>query len=78
MIMNTCKVIGVEISSNAASGFTDLNVASSWAVSGINFVRANGIMSGTGNNKFDPKSTYTREQSIITFNNIDLDALLIP
>ena len=78
MIMNTCKVIGADISNSSASGFADLNTASNWAVSGINFVYANGIMSGMGNNTFSPKSLYTREQSIITFDNIDLDALLVP
>jgi len=75
MIMNTCRAVGVNISNPADSKFADLNTAASWAVNGINFVRANGIMSGTGNNLFSPKTIYTREQSIFTFNNINLLAL---
>ena len=76
MIMNTCKAIGVNVSNPSASGFADLGTASSWAVDGINFVRASGIMQGTGDNNFSPKASYTREQSVITFNNIEYNALL--
>ena len=75
MIMNTCRVIGFDVDNPPASGFADIGSASSWAVDGINFVRANGIMQGTGNNYFSPKATYTREQSIITFNNIMLGSV---
>jgi len=75
MIMNTCRVIGANVGDSPDSGFADMGSASSWAVDGINYVRANGIMQGTGNDSFSPKFIYTREQSIITFNNIDPDAV---
>jgi len=52
-----------------------LHTASGWAAAGINFVGTNGIMQGTGDNMFSPKAVYTREQSIVTFNNIDFKAL---
>ena len=72
MIMNTCKAIGVNIDNPPPSGFADMSAADSWAEKGINFVRANGIMNGTATNPpmFSPKDDYTREQSIVTFNNI--------
>ena len=72
MIRNTCKAAGMDISNVTAAGFEDIGTASSWAVDGINFARNNGIMSGTSTTPllFSPKGTYTREQSIITFNNI--------
>jgi hypothetical protein len=78
MIMNTVRALdkfyGWEIftAKPPASDFTDLNTAASWAHDGINFVRANGIMGGTSATApvFSPKETYTREQSIVTFNNI--------
>jgi len=72
MIMNTCYVIGADVSNPPLSDFSDLNTASSWARKGINFVRANGIMQGTSVNPptFSPMTPYTREQSIVTFNNI--------
>lgn len=70
MIRSTCKAAGMDVNSITSAGFVDINTASSWAVDGINYVRNAGIMQGTGNNYFSPKATYTREQSIITFNAI--------
>lgn len=74
MIMNACKVIGMDTAGPPTSDFVDLNDADSWARAGINFVRANGIMGGNSTDptkpKFSPKLTYTRQESIVTFNNI--------
>jgi hypothetical protein len=75
MIMNACKAIGADVEGSTDSEFTDIAAAAEWAKKGINFVQANGIMQGTGNGNFNPKSTCTREQSIITFNNINHSAL---
>jgi len=55
MIQNTCKLLGMDINNSPKSGFVDMKNASYWAIDGINFCRANGIMSGTGNNNFRPK-----------------------
>ena len=71
MIANTCKAVGADAADPPPSGFTDLETAAEWALSGINFVRAHGIMQGTGDDRFSPKTVFTREQSIVTFNNID-------
>ena len=76
MIMNTCKVIGGNVGGPLASGFADIDTASSWAIYGINFVCSQTIMQGTGNNKFSPKASFTREQGIVTFNNIKYNELL--
>ena len=75
MIMNACRAIGADTDDPPASGFADLDKAAGWARAGIDFVRAYGIMQGMGNDSFSPKSEFTREQSIITFNNIDPGAL---
>ena len=75
MVMNACRAIGADVSNPPSSGFSDLHSASGWALPGIDFVRANGIMQGTGGNNFSPAATFTREQSIITFNNIIPGAL---
>jgi hypothetical protein len=78
MIMNTLNAIGwVRDWDGAANAdlpqpFDDLEAASEWARPGISSVQLNGIMAGTGNNNFSPKALYTREQSIVTFNNIRL------
>jgi peptidoglycan/xylan/chitin deacetylase (PgdA/CDA1 family) len=75
MIMNTCRAIGARVSNPRASGFADIRSASGWAVNGIYFVRAYNIMAGTSGGNFGPKITYTREQSIVTFNNIKPEVL---
>ncbi|MCL2002736.1 MAG: S-layer homology domain-containing protein [Oscillospiraceae bacterium] len=71
MIMNTCRAIGADVSNPPTADFADLSATVGWAQPGINFVRANGIMSGSGGN-FMPLGTFTRQESIVTFNNIDL------
>ena len=72
MLMNTCKVVGMNIQEAPTAGFVDIDSASSWAVDGINFCYANSIMSGTSTTSliFTPKGTFTRQESIITFNSI--------
>jgi hypothetical protein len=75
MIMNACRAIGADVSNPPPSGFADMNIAASWAHTGINFVRANGIMSGVGNNNFNPNGVYSIQESIVTFNNIKHETL---
>ncbi|MDR0325400.1 MAG: leucine-rich repeat domain-containing protein [Oscillospiraceae bacterium] len=72
MIMNTCRAAGMDVSKTTNAGFTDIGTASPWAVDGINFVRNNEIMGGTSTTAlvFSPKGIYTRQESIMTFNNI--------
>ena len=50
----------------AAPTFADNAATSSWAVDSVGQIQAAGIMSGVGDNRFDPQGTFTREQSIIT------------
>jgi endoglucanase len=71
MIRNVCGIIGANTANPPNAGFADINDAGAWARSAINFVGANGIMSGTGGGSFSPLEPYTREQSIVTFNNIN-------
>jgi len=75
MIRNVCMVLGADVDNSPNSGFADIQTASSWAVDSINFVRAYAIMTGTGGNNFNPKALYTREQGIVTFNNISPEAI---
>lgn len=75
MIMNIARALGVDVSDPTLSSFADLSTAASWAHNGIHFVWSVGVMQGTGNNKFSPLATYTREQSIVTFNNVNPNAL---
>lgn len=75
MLMRTCKAIGMDIENPPVSDFTDLYAAYTWAQDGINFVRARGIMQGTSTTSpvFNPRGTYTRQESIITFDRIQAD-----
>lgn len=77
MVRNVCKAYGANVSQAPDQGFTDLGAAARWAVDGINFCKANGIMSGTGTTspKFSPASPYTRQESILTFDNIKPETL---
>jgi hypothetical protein len=75
MIMNACRVIGADVSNPPPSGFVDMDSVSDWAVNGVNFVRANGIMQDTVGNAFNPRGMYTIQESIVTFNNIKHNTL---
>jgi thiol-disulfide isomerase/thioredoxin len=46
--------------------FADSRQISDWASADVGKIQASGIMTGVGNNNFDPKGNYTREQSIVT------------
>ncbi len=73
MIRTVCKTIGADVNNAPDAGYTDIGNASNWAVESINFCYTNRIMTGTSTSPltFSPKTTYTREQSIVTFNNIE-------
>jgi len=70
MLMRVCGVIGMKTNSPPISDFVDMNDAASWAHEGINFVYAKGIMNGTSATTptFNPKGTFTRQESIVTLN----------
>ena len=72
MLRIAADIIGVSASAPAVS-FSDADSFSVWAVDGIGFVsRATDqvsekvVMGGTGNNIFDPKGSYTRQQAFLT------------
>ncbi len=46
--------------------FADNGDISGWAVPFVGKMQASGIMNGTGNDRFSPQGSYTREQSITT------------
>jgi lysophospholipase L1-like esterase len=75
MIMNACRAIGADISDPPPAGFADGDSVSVYTADGVNFCFANGIMNGDSSNRFNPAYPYSRQQSIVTFDNIDADAL---
>ena len=75
MLTRVCRFIGAEEPDKAGlEPLADDGLIASWARDGVDYVRAQGIMSGVGGSRFDPQGWYTREQSIITFNRVDLVA----
>ncbi|MDR3208171.1 MAG: S-layer homology domain-containing protein [Oscillospiraceae bacterium] len=46
--------------------YDDRDSIADWARAGVAYVTAGGVMLGTGNNRFSPRDTYTREQAILT------------
>ena len=65
MLARLSAVIGKPMAEKVAT-FADKDTVSDWAVTQVGQVQAAGIMSGVGENKFAPKDSYTREQSIVT------------
>ena len=78
MVRNTVKAYGANVSDCPDAGYSDISIASGWAIDSINFCFANKIMTGTSTTPpaFSPWANYTREQSIITFNNINQSGLM--
>ena len=70
MIRNLWNALGSDTSNTKDAGFVDIGDAEGWARDAINFCSNNGIMNGTGSMAFSPKTTFTREESILMFNNI--------
>jgi hypothetical protein len=48
------------------ASFADNEEVANWAKNSLGYVSIKGIMGGVGNNKFEPKGTYTRQQAYIT------------
>ena len=65
MLARLAEVIGKPLNKSSPT-FADNHQISTWAVEAVGQIQAAGIMGGTGDNMFSPKSPYTREQSIIT------------
>ena len=49
-----------------AARFSDSQDISPWALESVGQMQASGIMNGVGDNRFEPESDYTKEQSIMT------------
>lgn len=76
ILTRVAKLLGIQ-SEVMDISFEDSTLIASWAQSSVQFITSvsdtmsNGaIMSGVGNNKFSPTSTYTREQAIITLSRL--------
>ncbi|MBI9014192.1 MAG: S-layer homology domain-containing protein [Clostridiales bacterium] len=64
-LSNTAKAIGEDITSNTPT-YADLDEIADWAKPFTGYVYNIDVMRGVGNNKFDPKGGYQRQQAYIT------------
>jgi hypothetical protein len=71
----TTAIINAPIAAPTAT-FNDMAEVNSWAIGGVNFVAANGIMQGSGGN-FSPRQNLTVEMAIVLINNIDMENIEI-
>lgn len=69
ILANLAEVLGSPLP-QAAPTFGDADTISPWARTSVGQVQKAGIMSGVGGNTFAPRSTYTREQSVVTIMNL--------
>lgn len=65
MLARLADAMGKPLAAGTSS-FADNGSIASWALGSVGQMKSSGVMSGVGGNKFDPKGSYTREQSIIT------------
>ena len=72
VLLNTFKAYAQEayskyVSAPAPSGFADAAEIADWASASVDMVSSWRVMNGTGNERFSPLESYTREQAIATF-----------
>ena len=67
MLARTQVVLEGGVAAATTFSYADRNLFSPWAIPSIDLVSSQGIMSGVGNNHFDPKGNCTREQAIVTY-----------
>ena len=76
MLTRLAKVLDGKLPNDAILAFNDQTSISDWAYYSVMFVSnmsgKNGsiIMGGTGENRFSPKETYTREQAFLSFDRL--------
>jgi peptidoglycan/xylan/chitin deacetylase (PgdA/CDA1 family) len=71
MLTKVFAVFGTEAEVLPDFGFTDIDTADGWARDAINFVGHRNVMSGKGEGRFAPHDTFSRQESIAVFNQIN-------
>ena len=70
ILTRTAQVLGLPQDGADISGFTDLSQIGEWARDSVAVCKALGVMYGTSDTTFDPRSPYTREQCVVTINRL--------
>lgn len=66
ILARTAQVLGLPQDGADISGFTDLSQIGEWARDSVAVCKALGVMYGTSDTTFSPRSSYTREQCVVT------------
>ncbi|MDO5141907.1 MAG: S-layer homology domain-containing protein [Eubacteriales bacterium] len=67
IVMGAHQVLaGADARPAGSVSFADGGSIAGWAQPGVQYVVANGLMNGTGNDRFSPQGRFTREQAIAT------------
>jgi hypothetical protein len=70
MLYRELTNLEIAIGHGSVTSFSDTGQISSWALEGVNYSKYHGLVKGTGNNNFSPKSNATREQVFTILDNI--------
>lgn len=65
ILSRLAAVLGHELPEGPVD-YADSGKIAAWAVAPVGQIAAAGVMNGVGDNRFDPLSSYTREQAILT------------
>jgi len=68
-LMRVNGLLGMDTNDPPSAGYIDFHEVADWAENGVNFCYAAGIMQGS-DGQFSPLNTYTRQESIATFDRI--------
>ena len=66
ILARTAQVLGLPQDGADISDFADLSQIGAWARDSVAVCKALGVMQGTSDTTFDPRSPYTREQCVVT------------
>lgn len=69
LFVNVFKASDIQYMTYSGEIFSDDGQIASWAKEAVYIAKANGIISGVGENRFDAKSNATMQQALLMFNN---------
>lgn len=75
LLMRGAAVLGLDTTNIQNAGFADSGEVGEWFTAAVNFVNQISVMGGTGDNKFTPLGSYSREQSFMTMYRLFLNII---
>ena len=72
MLIRYCDKVGIALPASDGSKFIDDTEIDSWAQDGVYRAKTAGIVSGRGENRFDPNALLTRQEIAVILKNFHL------